>query len=124
MPPGAVAATKSSASSISGPARMLAIEEVERRARRQRRMRHAVGDRQREFAPLLAKRQTVQRGIIASDVDADGIDVGGDGHRFGPQRHCAKRQQPGARADIGDPLKAFARRSPAGPAPRGTPRVV
>ncbi len=83
-------------------------EEVERRARRQRRMRHAVGDRQREFAPPLAKRHPVQHGIVASDVDADGIDVGGDRQRLGPQRHCAERQQPGTRADIGDPLKALA----------------
>ena len=44
----------------------------------------------------------VDRGIVASDVDGDRVDVGRDALRIGPQRQCGEGQQSGPGADVGD----------------------
>ena len=56
----------------------------------------AVGDEQRHRV----RGDAVQRGILARHIDRDGIDVGRDDQRVGPQFDCGKGKQAGAGADV------------------------
>ena len=106
VPPGASACAKSGASSISGPARMLAISRSNGARAREHRRVHAVGDREQQLARAVAELHVVDRGIVARHVDGDGIDVGGDAARLRPQRQRGKGEQAGAGADVGNVCEA------------------
>ena len=43
---------------------------------------------------------TIDRRIVAGDVDGDGVDVGGDGACFRPKRQGGEGQQAGACSNI------------------------
>ena len=51
---------------------------------------------------------SIDRGIVAGDVDRDRVDVGGDAPRLGPQRQRGEGEQAGAGADVGDVGEALA----------------
>ena len=94
VPPGASALAKSGASSISGPARMLAtIRSNGARAASSGRV-HPVGDREQQLARAVTERHAVDRGIVARDVDRDRVDVGRDASRAGPKASAAKASRP------------------------------
>ncbi len=107
--PGATAWAKAGASSISGPARMLAISRSNGRARDQHFMIHAVGDREQQLARAMADGDVVDPRIVGGDVDADRIDVGGDALGLRPQRQRGEGEQAGAGADVGDIGEGLAR---------------
>ena len=65
-------------------------------------------DCEREPPPAAAQRHAVDRGIVARDEDARGIDVRRDRPGARPEVHRRKSEQAGSGADVGDIARARA----------------